>query len=136
MCNNINQLTSLGFEQIGEWKLQNNKPKYTVPTIYQTKEDLLYIFTCNDCVRYIGFTTQPFKKRMYGYQNPGTSQKTNKRVKQKIETCLKNYGKVRIYIFDRRHCVGTYQVSLGAGLEKHLINRFAGDLWNIQHNTE
>ena len=67
---------------------------------------------------YIGRTTQLFSKRMYGYQNPGSSQSTNVRNNDSIRSALQQGRSVEVYC-----------INLAAGLEDNLIRELTPP-WN------
>jgi hypothetical protein len=85
----MNRLLSIGFINVGLWKLKNDRIQYHLES-HQIATNLLYSFVTNGIIKYIGKTTIHLSKRMYGYQNPGPSQTTNIRVNDKIKNCLLN----------------------------------------------
>ena len=128
---NIKKILDLGFEYAGffkktsdniacHWSNENCK-KYT---------EVLYAFVYEKKVHYIGKTTQEFKKRIYGYLKPNTSQATNFRLNENIRKTLKLDEAIEIYIFkpDKIEFKG-YAINVAAGLEDSII-RAIQPPWN------
>src|SRR5207244_11748187 len=69
-------LIDLGFEDVGMWRLDNGQLRYTL-TQHATDSRILYAFVVDESVLYIGKSVRQLTHRMYNYQNPGPSQKTN-----------------------------------------------------------
>jgi len=72
----LDRLRRIGFRKVGEWKLVNGELICTLEEEGES-ENILYAFVSDTEILYIGKTTQPLKKRLYGYQNPGPTQSTN-----------------------------------------------------------
>ena len=87
----MQELLEIGFIKVGEWSLDNGF-HHTITTRLNQR-NLLYSFTCDSSLLYIGKTTDTLKSRMNGYKNAGASQKTNIRVKGKIIEILQNKNK-------------------------------------------
>src|SRR5665648_585117 len=69
---------------------------------------------------------------MYGYQNPGPSQRTNIRVNAAIKNLLSNDLPVDIFILTDNGLLsyGNFRINLAAGLEDTLILKLNPD-WNL-----
>jgi len=98
--------------------------------------EILYAFVVGEEVAYIGKSTRTFKQRMYGYQNPGPSQKTNIKNHDRVVKALDQDETVDVYVFVQEEPV-TYKgipVNLAAGLEDVLIEWLAPS-WNSRGKT-
>lgn len=126
----MNRLLEIGFKYAGNWSLTETGISYTLKH-HEHEKNVLYAFICNGDINYIGKTTQSLTKRMYGYQNPGISQATNKKNNINIIGLLKNNQPVDIFVFSSSGLLkyGSYQVNLAAGLEDSLIEKIAPE-WN------
>jgi hypothetical protein len=114
----MERLIKHGFVVAGYWFLQNNSIYYNLNSCQKAKE-VLYAFTYQGKVKYIGKTDQEIEKRMNGYRNPNRSQSTNMRVHNNIRKILEVGERIDILIFvdinPKRH--GDYNINLAAGLE-------------------
>ncbi len=86
--------------------------------------DVLYAFVAGRDVLYVGKTSRPLKKRLYGYSNPGPTQNTNIACNRKILEEIMS-GKV-IEVYARigettQQRIGTFQISEAAALEDAII---------------
>lgn len=128
---NVRRLQKIGFELVGVWQLDDHNKLIIELTNLAEASNILYAFVCEGEVKYIGKTVQPLKKRMYGYQHPGPTQRTNiKNNKRIIDLIL--VGKVtQVYALpdNGQLCYGEYKISLAAGLEDSLITEIKPD-WN------
>lgn len=131
----MQELLEIGFIKVGEWSLDNGF-HHTITTRLNQR-NLLYSFTCDSSLLYIGKTTDTLKSRMNGYKNAGSSQKTNIRVKGKIIEILQKKKIVDIYVlFDNAGLkYKQYQISLAGGLEDNLIARLR-PTWNFIGNNQ
>lgn len=93
--------------------------------------DVLYSFVIDGSVMYVGKTTMALSRRMYGYQNPGPTQRTNIANHGHIQQALLAGRRVEIYalVADTEVLHHGFRVSLAAGLEDDLI-RQVKPLWN------
>ena len=127
----LKMLTNIGFKKIGSWSLENEK---LIPnlTAEQDSQNVLYSFVLDEEPVYVGKTTQKFKKRMYGYQNPGRTQFTNIRNNQNIKDALANESSIDIYVLPDYGLLhfGEFHLNLAAGLEDN-ITKTIKPLWNI-----
>jgi hypothetical protein len=94
---------------------------------------VLYAFTHEERILYIGKTTRSIRKRFAGYCRPGKSQQTNIRCHEKIKESLRNNLPIRIFIFNpiSQLKYDDFKIDLAAGLEDSLIESFIPD-WNIR----
>lgn len=119
----MNRLLEIGFECIGHWLLENDKPIFKLLK-RENDAKVLYAFVCDGEVKYIGKTIQPIWKRMYGYQNPGSSQSTNIKNNQNILQVLQQEKTLDIFILPELALLkyGVFQINLAAGLEDEIIH--------------
>jgi hypothetical protein len=120
----IKRLVDIGFENVGHWVLAGDRIRASL-TSAAGSERVLYAFSSNGKVLYIGKTVQALKKRLSGYEKPGSTQSTNIKNNRNILEALSNGGKVDIWaLTDRGQLqVGEFKVNLAAGLEDDLINK-------------
>ena len=81
----IKLLVDIGFEKVGYWNIVNKAIDYQLSKFASSK-GILYAFVANNRVLYIGKTVRTLNQRMYGYKNPGPTQKTNIKNNQNIES--------------------------------------------------
>jgi hypothetical protein len=140
MSYTLQTLTDIQFQQIGEWKLDEE----ALSIVFNTEKNVmlqipnvLYSFVLHSkdnssVIGYIGKTSKSVKNRFQGYLNPGINQRTNIRVSQKIKESLKSGHKVFIHaLFDIEPLQwGGFSINLPAGLEDALVNKLK-PIWNI-----
>lgn len=118
----LQRLTGIGFERVGIRELVDGRP-YCRLTSHGASSHVLYAFATSGEVVYVGKTTMPLSKRMYGYQNPGPTQRTNVAGNAHIAECLRSGRAVEVYALtdgaDLEY--GGFKVNLAAGLEDTLI---------------
>jgi hypothetical protein len=118
----LQRLMDAGFRLVGSWKLTDSALSYQL-ALHASASDILYAFVSDGQVMYIGKTTMPLSKRMYGYQNPGPTQLTNIANNAQLRQLLNSGHSVEIYILldtsNLQHA--GFRVSLAAGLEDSLI---------------
>lgn len=119
----MKRLTDIGFRKVGEWKVLNRgiTPNFTELV---NAQNILYAFISDSMVLYVGKTTRSLKKRMRGYKNPDTTQKTNKKVKQSIIEYLSSGKRIEIYAltYDIIQFIGVFHLNLAAALEDSIIS--------------
>jgi hypothetical protein len=128
----MQRLFDIGFKYTGEWILKNDILDYDLIDHSQEK-NLLYSFVIGKRIYYLGKTTYTLKKRMNGYKNSGSSQKTNLRVKDEIIKKLESGKNVYIYILlnDAKFKYKNYPVCLASGLKDLLIIEL-DPVWNVR----
>lgn len=130
----LSELCELGFQKIGFWQYKDNSLNFIIDFDIQT--NCLYAFVVDDEVKYIGNTTTPLSKRLYGYKNPGLTQRTNSRVNRLVKGILLGNKVVEIYsLKDDDTTIGRFNLNLAAGLEIGLINKIHPE-WNIHGKTK
>jgi len=126
----MNRLLEIGFECVGHWILNDGQPMFTLSNHMNTK-NILYAFVSNGEIKYIGKTTLPLKRRMYGYQNPGPTQSTSIRNNKHIRLLLESEEAVDIFVLPDNGLLhyGGFHINLAAGLEDNLIAKLSPP-WN------
>lgn len=124
------RLLDVGFREVGAWKLNGQRPSYSLEA-EATSYNVLYAFVRDDEILYIGKTTIPLRDRMYQYQRPGPSQRTNIRVNGLLTALLSDGKRVAIYALpdDGSMKYRGFHLNLAAGLEDSLI-RGLRPKWN------
>ena len=124
------RLLHIGFRVVGQWHQEDAKPKYSLHSESDSRK-ILYAFVAGTEILYIGKTTQPMKKRMYSYQNPGPTQYTNIKGNKLISEILLSGGGVEIFALPDNGLLhfGDFHINLAAGLEDSLISKLKPK-WN------
>lgn len=123
-------LLDLGFEEAGAW-LTSGGVLQCVLTRHAAESSILYAFVSQEQVLYIGKSIRTLRQRMYHYQKPGPTQRTNIVNHANIHDVLVQGGSVQIFAFAPKEQI-QYRgvpVNLAAGLEDTLIGRLR-PLWN------
>jgi len=131
----LDRLAAIGFKEYGEWQLNSGQLKCELQEDAAAK-NVLYAFVSGADVLYIGKTNQSLKRRLYGYQNPGESQRTNIRGNARLKQVLTDGLTIKIYAFPDNGLLhyGGFHVNLAAGLEDALIADLNPE-WNINGMT-
>jgi len=126
----MNRILEIGFRNVGRWELVDGNLIYKLTSLMNNK-NILYAFISDDQIKYIGKTTQPLKKRMYGYKNPGPTQSTNIRNNANIKSLLSEGKQVDIFALPDNGLLhyGAFHLNLAAGLEDNLIAKIQPE-WN------
>jgi hypothetical protein len=126
----LQRLLDVGFRKVGEWKLANGEVACTLNSEAGSR-NILYAFESEAEVLYIGKTTQPLKTRMYGYQNPGPTQSTNKRNNESLKERLALGSPVSILVLPDHGLLkyGGFHLNLAAGLEDSIVSELRPQ-WN------
>lgn len=135
MHSSLERLTAIGFRLAGHWQLINRVLRLALTPPMPVAVDILYAFTVDGQLTYVGKTKQGLVKRLQGYRSPPTSAErggsTNINNHRRIVEALQRGAVVEIYILDnlpmQQH--GGFALSLAAGLEDALIRELA-PLWN------
>ena len=126
----MKRLLDIGFRKVGSWKQTASGIVCTLNECAEAR-NILYSFVCGQTVLYVGKTTQPLKKRMYGYQNPGPTQSTNIKGNRNISDLLADGKQVDIYGLPDDGLLhrGVFHINLAAGLEDSILETL-DPLWN------
>jgi hypothetical protein len=132
----MNRLLKIGFQKVGSWKIVNGNLINELTSSRDAK-NILYAFVANQEIKYIGKTTMPLHKRMYGYQKPGPTQTTNIKNNKKIKDSLNLGENIDIFVLidGNPQYHGKFKINLAAGLEDELIKELNPD-WNEQGNSK
>ena len=123
-------LIDLGFEPVRSWQLEEDVLLHNL-TRHTDATEILYAFVIGDQVMYIGKSVKTLAQRMYGYQRPGSTQRTNVANHNKLRERLTNGDQIEILVFvDNEHKTHRgFPISLAAGMEDGLIKKF-NPPWN------
>ncbi len=126
----LKRLEDIAFRHVGYWRLASGGPEFTLLSD-AAAENVLYAFVSDRDVLYVGKTTQRLSNRMYGYQCPGRTQRTNIAGRQHIEEHLSSGRAVEIYALrdDTPRTHGSFTLNLAAGLEDSIL-RALQPPWN------
>ena len=126
----VSKLAKVGFRKVGRWSMGKERPEYELDAEKITY-NVLYSFVSDTEILYIGKTTIALRDRMYQYQRPGPSQRTNIRVNAAISEMLKIGSSVDVYALpdpgDMEY--KGFHLNLAAGLEDSLISELK-PTWN------
>lgn len=128
--NGLAVLRSVGFVEAGRWRAEGGSPRLELTAMGDAR-DALYAFVSGDEVLYLGKTVKMLKERLYFYQNPGKSQRSNIRINGFLKELLDDGRAVSILAFSDQDGLAYKGVPLNiaAGLEDNLIS-LAQPLWN------
>ena len=133
------ELNRLGFKRVGQFYTTNNNLGYKLySSEYATG---VYIFLVDGKVKYVGETKRNLKTRMNGYKNPGPTQMTNQRIKDKLVEEIKRGKTVEIWFIPDSHIRSLKVILAGEKgrkevvadaklLERFIINGFTPE-WNL-----
>ena len=129
----MNRLLKIGFVHAGKWV---SGTVYSIDYLldnYGDKNNLLYAFTTDSKIKYIGKTTKKLYERMSFYRNPGERQSTNIRVNALINGAIGRNEEVDIFVFVDNGLLshGGYHINVAAGIEDSLITAIQPD-WNLR----
>ena len=126
----MNKLLRIGFEACGHWRIQEGRLVCDL-TRFATQNNILYAFTVDGELVYIGKTVQPLAARMAGYRNPAPSQTTNVRNNARILEKLQQGCAVEIFALPDTglHRYGDFHLNLAAALEDDIV-RVMRPPWN------
>jgi hypothetical protein len=131
----LSRLLAIGFKPAGKWLLANNVLRLTLEPAVMHEQNVLYAFTVNGTLAYIGKTTQSLLKRMQGYRSPASTAdrggSTNIKNNRNIVQALSSGAVVDIYVLHAlpSQLHGEFIVNLSAGLEDSLISALTPP-WN------
>jgi hypothetical protein len=131
------RIEEIGFRHCGQWASGGDESiKLSLSECAQSA-NVLYAFVSEGKVLYIGKTTQQLRKRLYGYQNPRSTQATNLRGNAAIHGELSEGRGVDIYALPDNGLLrlGGFHLNLAAGLEDSLINDLRPP-WNKRFGKE
>jgi len=126
----LTRLKKAGFLEVGSWTLKDGKPTCSLDK-EQTSYNVLYAFISGSNILYVGKTTIVLRDRMYQYQRPGSSQRTNIRVNASLGKILNEGKTVKIFALPDRGEMEYhgFHLNLAAGIEDSVINQIQPK-WN------
>lgn len=129
--NPMNRLLDIGFQVAGHWFLKDGALHVAIRQ-YGEQRNILYAFVCDGYVKYVGKSTQTFRKRMAGYLSPGPTSTTNIRNNKRIRELLAKDVAVDVYVLPDNGLMryGAFHLNLAAGLEDSIIAELAPE-WNF-----
>lgn len=140
--NDSKKLQRLGFEKSAKFWWDKDGLELEMRK-HSREKNGVYALVINNKLMYIGKTHSEFYRRIYGYKNPGPSQKTNRRINEKMREKLKSQGvskicqcwylpKEKIYNSEIHLDIGKEKLDINSGpetVERLLISYFQ-PLWN------
>lgn len=119
----MHRLYEIGFESCGRWFHDSEQLGLELNRLAD-RQNVLYAFTNKETVKYIGKTTQTLQRRMFGYQRPNESQRTNWRNHKAIVELLKSGSSVEILALADTGLLryGAFHLNLAAALEDSIIS--------------
>ena len=132
MENNLSELEKIGFENVGNWYLNDGSIMFILNS-HANQKNILYAFVVDGVIKYIGKSILTLRRRIYAYQHFGPTQKTNIRVHGLLKEMLIKNKSISIYAFVTKNPM-LYKgvpIDLAAGLEDSLIAKFKPE-WNIR----
>ena len=134
---NLERLEAIGFRRCGLWNPGASGGITITITEHAQSANALYAFVSQGEVLYIGKTTQQLRKRLYGYQNPRSTQVTNVRGNKAIEDMLLTKQQVEVFVLPDNGLLrfGGFHLNLAAALEDSLINDLRPK-WNKRFGKE
>lgn len=112
----LQQITSIGFRKVGEWKLEKDELKYSISHHYESA-NILYAFIHQESLVYIGKTDQPLEKHLWNFTYKGSKQG------EFIREALLNWKYVEIQALPDNGLIyfGGFQLNLADGLFDSII---------------
>ena len=83
----MDRLLEIGFQIVGDWSIREGEIVFELTRMMADKK-ILYSFVTDGEVKYIGKSIRSLSSRMYGYQRPGPTQRTNIRNQANIKALL------------------------------------------------
>jgi hypothetical protein len=116
------RLEEIGFRKVGTWSPGPDGPVVAIEP-EAAKRNVLYAFVCEGQVLYVGKTAMLLAKRLYGYQRPGPTQRTNAACNKHIRELLAGNRQLEVYSRGEEKVsqIGSFTVSQAAALEDAII---------------
>jgi hypothetical protein len=126
----LSRLEEIGFRRVGRWSADRGAPEALLDQL-RTQSDVLYAFVSDRQVLYVGKTRMALGRRMYGYQRPGPSQRTNLACHAYIRDWLATAQSLNVFARpeDGVSRIGSFAVSQAAALEDAIIRELRPP-WN------
>lgn len=127
----VERLITSGFALAAQWRIDELSGKITAHGVLP-KEPGVYAFAISETAVYVGVAKMGLSKRLYFCGNPGSTQRTSRRLNRTIRDTLKETRQIEIYTAQPQDLEWRgLPVSGIAGLEVGLIQRFHLP-WNIR----
>ncbi|MDF1666713.1 MAG: GIY-YIG nuclease family protein [Planctomycetota bacterium] len=128
----VEKIVEIGFKSYGFWSMDGAGIRANLENPL-SELSILYAFSADGELCYIGKTIQGLVKRLNGYRNPSPSQSTNIRVNALIKVALDSGKKVGIYAWGGNDLLkyGEFTINLAAGLEDSMIEVLKPE-WNVR----
>lgn len=135
MATGLDRLLTAGFRRAGYWVIESDALRLVLDSPITPIQNVVYAFTVNSMLTYVGKTTQGLPKRMQGYRSPAATAErggsTNIKNNNNIVTALASGAAVEIYVLDQTAAYhhGEFPLNVAAGIEDSLI-RVLNPPWN------
>lgn len=128
--NTVENLRKLGFTHVGLWETYLDGIRHVIH-VHADQERILYAFTTDDDVMYIGKSRRSLSKRMDHYQKVATSQVTVIKNNRHIRAALEAGKTAHIYalVHWKQYDHHGIPINVAAGIEDELIERMRPP-WN------
>ncbi|MEL0082092.1 MAG: hypothetical protein VW985_03505 [Gammaproteobacteria bacterium] len=128
----MQELRDIGFLEVGVWMLGSGGLKFELSVPVGESCPALYAFTFEEQLLYLGKTRRPLRQRLYGYQRPGESQRTNMRIHELLNAHLQGGGAAAIIALlpSVPLRIGRFALDIASGLEDDLIGQL-NPPWNV-----
>jgi len=132
----MNKLIEIGFQHVGRWRLCESGLELCLDRMVDVSP-AMYAFVVDGRVKYVGKTMRALGRRLYGYRNPGKSQRTNRRVRNEIVNTLRADQQVDVFAFadNTVQQIGTFRLNIPAALEDDVIAQLRPP-WNGSRRGE
>ncbi len=119
MDDKLESLKAIGFSVAGRWRLDGLGGICCELNELAASRNVLYAFSIDGELMYVGKTIQMLRTRMAGYRNPGSTQSTNIKNNSNIRQSLAESKTVDIFVLPDNGLLhyGLFHVNLAAGLE-------------------
>ena len=122
MSEGLEILRDIGFEFVGDWKIENRLLSFNLSQ-YSSLSNVLYAFVANSQVMYIGKTDRTIQERLNGVKRPGPTQRTNIKNNKNIFSMLSKGIRVEIFVFAEKPDLKyrSIPIDVASGIEGNLI---------------
>jgi hypothetical protein len=126
------RLEKIGFQEFGAWQIHNQLLSCGLESCPKGNR-LLYAFSSDSQILYLGKTNRGLRQRLQGYRTPGRTQTTNIRVNQYLRNAIEDGRDIRVLAWacDGLLAFGGFRVDLAAALEDAIIRDFLPK-WNMR----
>lgn len=100
LSNTHTELEQAGLLHAGAWRMEAGELRYTITAEMLSHKNVIYAFTCEQKVLYIGKTTKMVAKQMNAYQSPSDTQSAHIKNHALIRQAAETGNDVEIYILN------------------------------------